>query len=83
MLEVKIKRPDANMDATLTLRDRDEDGEHVDLQQLLRFLTEVARVAGFPYVEDLAAMTIREVVRGLESRHIWNEGLSGKAAVDR
>ena len=78
MLKVKIERPDVNMDVTLRLRELNVDGEALDLKDLLRFLTEVARVYGFPYVQDLAAMTEYHVVPGLENKEIWSKRLAGK-----
>lgn len=57
MIEVKIVRPDIRGAITLTMHGvaRNEDPD--DLKDLLLFLTEVARAAGYPYVEDIAALT--------------------------
>lgn len=80
MLEVKIERPDANLDLRLRLRELNSEGESPDLKDFLRFLTEVARAYGFPYVEDLAAMTRYEVIPGLESKELWKKKLKEGAS---
>ena len=78
MLKVQIQRPDASLDVTLRLREVNADGEDIDLEDFMRFLTEVARAYGFPYVEDVAAMTTYGVTPGLEDRALWKKRLEPK-----
>jgi len=83
MIKVTIERPDVRGTITLTMRNDSTDSEDsADLKDLLRFLTEVARAAGFSYVEDMAAMTSAHVTSGTESLFFWHKGIEecrGKA----
>jgi hypothetical protein len=76
MIKVTIERPDVRGTITLTMRNDSTDSEDsADLKDLLRFLTEVARAAGFSYVEDMAAMTNVHVTSGTEALSFWHKGI--------